>query len=306
MVNNKLSVRLLNLELDNPIIPASGTFGYGFDHSKYFDINILGSIATKAITLEPRFGNALPRICEVEYGMINSVGLQNNGVDHVVANEFPLLHKKFRKPVLANVAGTEIAHYIQLVQKLNTVPNIGIYEVNVSCPNVSKGALKFDSDPIALTNLIKELKKVSTKPLFIKLSPQVTDITKMAIAAEQAGADGLVLINTIPGMRINIDSGKPIMGNKVGGVSGPALKPIALRAIYLCSQVVKIPIIGCGGITNAEDAIEMMYAGATAVEVGSENLVNPYVCKQIIETLPKVMKRLKINDLKSIVGKAHE
>jgi dihydroorotate dehydrogenase (NAD+) catalytic subunit len=306
MVNSKLKIKLLNLELDNPIIPASGTFGYGFDHAKYFDINILGSIATKAITLEPRFGNSVPRICEVASGMINSIGLQNKGVEHIIANELQLLNQEFKKPVLVNIAGTEIDHYVKLVTRLNVVPNIGIYEVNVSCPNVEQDGLKFNSNPNDLTKLVKELKKVATKPLFIKLSPQVTDITEMAIAAEQAGADGLVLINTIPGMRIDIASGKPIVGNKIGGVSGPTLKPIALRAVYLCSQVVKIPIIGCGGISTAEDVIEMMYAGATAVEVGAENLVNPYACKEIIESLPSVMKKLKINDLKDIVGKSHE
>jgi dihydroorotate dehydrogenase (NAD+) catalytic subunit len=299
-------VKLGNWTLDNPIIPASGTFGFGFDHNSYYDINILGSFSFKGVTPKPRVGNELPRICESDGGMINSIGLQNSGIDNVIKYTLPTMRKIFHKKVIANIAATTIEGYVELVAKLNKETCIGIFEVNVSCPNVEKGCIKFDSDPIGLTNLVKALKKVSKKPLYIKLSPQVTNIVLMAQAAATAGADGLVLINTVPGMRIDINTGKPIMHHKIGGLSGAAIKPIALRAIFLCSQVVKIPIIGCGGVSNAEDVIEMMYAGATAVQVGSAGLVNPYVCKQIIDDLPRVMKRLRINKLSDIVGKAHE
>jgi dihydroorotate dehydrogenase (NAD+) catalytic subunit len=290
--------------LDNPIIPASGTFGFGIDHADYYDLNVLGSLSFKGTTPQSRDGNPLPRICETPSGMINSIGLQNLGVDHVIAHELPSLKKVFHKKVIANIAAVDIEGYLELIKKFNKESIIGIYEVNVSCPNVEKGCLKFDSDPQALTSLIKQIKKVSKKPIYIKLSPQVTDIVLMAKTATAAGADGLVLINTVPGMRINLNSGKPIMANKIGGMSGPAIKPIALRAIYLCAQQVNIPIIGSGGVNDAQDVIEMMYAGATAVEVGSANLVDPYACLKIIKDLPVVMKKLKINNLQSIIGKA--
>jgi dihydroorotate dehydrogenase (NAD+) catalytic subunit len=290
--------------LDNPIIPASGTFGFGIEHAPYYDLNILGSISLKAITPESRYGNELPRICETPSGMINSIGLQNYGVDHVIKYHLPELKKVFSKKVIANIAATTIEGYLELIKKLNNHDNIAIYEVNISCPNVEKGCMKFDSDPDSLTLLIKAMKEVSQKPLYIKLAPQVTDIVLMAKTAESTGADGLTLINTVPAMRINLNTGKPIMANKVGGLSGPAIKPIALRAIYLCSQNVNIPIIGCGGITSAEDVVEMMYAGATAVQVGSENLINPHACRDIINNLPKVMQKLKIDNLANIIGKA--
>jgi dihydroorotate dehydrogenase (NAD+) catalytic subunit len=290
--------------LDNPIIPASGTFGFGAEHTQFYDLNILGSIALKAITVNPRYGNDVPRICEAPSGMINSIGLQNSGVDHIIQFYFPLLTKVFKKKVIANIAATTIEDYVTLVKKLNHLNNIAIFEVNVSCPNVDKGCMKFDSDPNSLTLLIKTLKKMANKPLYIKLSPQVNDIVLMAKTAENAGADGLVLINTVPGMRIDLNYGKPIMANKIGGLSGPAIKPMALRAVFLCSQNVNIPIIGCGGVSNAEDVIEIMYAGATAVQIGSENLINPYACKNIINDLPNVMKTLKIKKLTDIIGKS--
>ncbi|MDR2369062.1 MAG: dihydroorotate dehydrogenase [Mycoplasmataceae bacterium] len=304
MVNKALQVKLGNWTLDNPIIPASGTFGFGFDHAKYYDLNILGSISFKGTTLNASEGNPNPRICEVSQGMINAIGLQNPGVDHIKKYELVQLKSIFHKKVIANIAATDIDSYVQIVQKLNDEIIIGIYEINVSCPNVNKGCLKFDSDPQALTALVKAIKKVAKKPIYVKLSPQVTDIVLMAKTAEQAGADGLVLINTMPGMRIDINTRKPILGNKIGGMSGPALKPIALRAIYLCSQNVKIPIIGSGGVSSPEDVIEMMCAGATAIQVGSANLVDPYACFKIIQALPQLMHKLKINKLVDIIGKA--
>jgi dihydroorotate dehydrogenase (NAD+) catalytic subunit len=304
MINKSLQVKLGKWVLDNPIIPASGTFGFGFDHAKYYDLNILGSISFKGTTPQARVGNPTPRICETPSGMINSIGLQNPGVDHIKKYELPELRKIFRKKVIANIAATNIEGYIEIVKKLNNESIIAIYEVNISCPNVDKGCMKFDSDPQALKMLIKAIKKVSKKPIYIKLSPQVTDIVLMAKTAEQAGADGLVLINTVPGMRLDINTGKPIMGNKVGGMSGPAIMPIALRAIYLCSQNVNIPIIGCGGVSSVENVIEMMYAGANAIQVGSENLVDPRACFKIINELPKLMKKLKITKLTDIIGRA--
>lgn len=288
--------------MDNPIIPASGTFGFGFDHNDYYDINILGSISIKAITPKPRYGNELPRICEINYGMINSIGLQNAGVDHVIEHELKHLKKIFHKKVIANVAATEVEGYIEVIKKLNNQDIIAIYEINVSCPNVEKGCMKFDEDPKALAILIKSIKKVAKKPIYIKLSPRVANIVEMAQVCENNGADGLVLINTMPGMRIDLATRKPILANKVGGMSGPAIKPIAVRAIYLCKRAVKIPIIGCGGVSNASDVIELMYAGASTVQVGSENLIDPYACKKIIEDLPRVMKKYKIDNLKDIIG----
>jgi dihydroorotate dehydrogenase (NAD+) catalytic subunit len=238
--------------------------------------------------------------------MINSIGLQNTGVDHVKKYELPMLKTIFHKKVIANIAANDINGYVKVIKKFNNESMIAIYEINVSCPNVDKGCLKFESDPQALTLLIKTIKKFSKKPIYIKLAPQVTDIVLMAKTAERAGANGLVLINTVPGMCIDINTGKPIMGNKVGGISGPAIKPIALRAIYLCAQAVKIPIIGSGGVSNAKDVIEMMYAGATAVQVGSQNLIDPYTCPKIIKTLPQIMHKLKIDKLTNIIGKAYQ
>jgi dihydroorotate dehydrogenase (NAD+) catalytic subunit len=305
MINKKLKVKLGQLILDNPIIPASGTYGYGFDYLNFYDINILGAFAMKGTTLLPRFGNQLPRICEVHNGMINSVGLQNPGVDALIKDIFPRLKKIYHKKVVANIAAPTINEFKQIITKLNNQDIIGIYEINVSCPNVCKKDLDFANNPKHLRELIKAVKSLSTKPIFVKMSPQTSDIVQMAITAQQAGADGLTLINTIPGLMINLETKDTVMANRVGGMSGPAIKAIALRAIYLCYQAVKIPIIGCGGISNATDVLEFMYAGATAVQVGSLNLIDPYICKTIINDLPKVMKTHKINNLYEIIGKGH-
>ncbi|MDE7433855.1 MAG: dihydroorotate dehydrogenase, partial [Mycoplasmoidaceae bacterium] len=284
------------------MIPASGTFGYGYEFSLFYDINMLGSFSMKGTTCLPRFGNPLPRIAECENSMINSIGLQNPGIDKVISDEFRKLKKVYHKKIVANIAGTTIEEYVELVKKLNDQSIVGIIEVNISCPNVKKGALKFESNPEHLTKLVKALKKVSKKPIFIKLSATVKEIDQMAIAAKKAGADGLCLINTLVGMRIDLNTGKPILANKFGGYSGPAIKPIALRAIYMCKKATGLPIIGMGGVQNAYDVIEMMYAGANAVSVGSQNLINPYACKEIIEDLPRVMEELKINKLTDIIG----
>lgn len=299
-----LKVKLGNWTLKNPIIAASGTFGFGHDHAKFFDINILGAFSCKAITAKKRLGNKLPRIAEGKNGMINSIGLQNEGVDHCIEYEIPSVKKIYQDKFIANIAGTTIEEYVEIVEKLNSCTQIAIYEVNVSCPNVAKGAMKFDSDKVHLSKLIKALKKVTKKPIYIKLSPQVTNIVEIAIAAQQAGADGLVLINTIPSIAIDYKTGKPILENKIGGLSGPAIKPIALRAVYLCSQAVTIPIIGCGGITNEKDVLEFIYAGATCVQIGAQGLVDPCVYPKIICNLPKLMDNLKISNVQSIIGKS--
>lgn len=304
MVNKSLRTKLGKWQLDNPIIPASGTFGFGYEFTKYYDINILGSFSTKGTTCEPRFGNPLPRIAECEAGLINSIGLQNPGIDEVIKTEFKKLKKVYRKKVIANIAGTTIDEYVSIAKKLDKIPIVAIIEVNISCPNVKKGALKFSCNPTHLTMLVKALKKATKKPIYIKLSAVDTNITEMAIAAEKAGADGLSLINTLVGMRIDLNTGKPIIANKMGGFSGPAIKPIALRSVYVCAKATKLPIIGIGGVKDAYDVIEMMYAGASAVQVGAQNLVDPYACKKIIEQLPKVMKELKINKLSDIIGEA--
>jgi dihydroorotate dehydrogenase (NAD+) catalytic subunit len=291
--------------LDNPLIPASGTFGYGLDYQEYYDINVLGSFSCKGTTLEPRYGNELPRIAEYDGGMINAVGLQNPGVDHVLEHEFKELKKFYHKKIIANIAATTIEDFVAIIKKLNQQSIIAIYEINVSCPNVHKGAMKFDSNPVDLTRLIKTIKPIALKPIYIKLAPQVTNIVEMALTAQNAGADGLVLINTVPGMRINLDTRKPLLANTVGGCSGGAIKPMALRAIYLCYLAVNIPIIGSGGVMNAQDVIEMMMAGATAVEIGTANLIDPYAGKKILTDLPKVMAKYKINNLRDIIGVAH-
>ncbi len=304
MINKNLKVKLGKWELDNPIIPASGTFGYGYEFAQFYDINILGSFSMKGTTCEPRFGNPLPRIAECDNSMINSIGLQNPGIDAVINSEFKKLKKVYRKKVVANIAGTTIEEYVTIAKKLDKLPIVGIIEVNISCPNVKKGAMKFVSNPKHLSLLVKALKKSTKKPVFIKLSATVTDIVEMAMAAKNAGADGLSLINTMIGMRLDLHTGRPIIANKMGGYSGPAIKPIALRAIYLCKKATGLPIIGMGGVKDAYDVIEMMYAGANAVSVGAQNLVDPYACKKIIDDLPKVMKELKIEKLTDIIGKA--
>ena len=297
-----LSVELCGVALDNPVIPASGTFGFGKEMAEIYDINILGSISFKGTTRDARFGNATPRIAECPSGLINSVGLQNPGVDAVVAHELPELRKIFRKPIIANISGFSIEEYVECCQKLDKEEQVAILEVNISCPNVHNGGMAFGTSPESAAAVTKAVKAVTTKPVFIKLSPNVTDIVAIAKACEEAGADGLTLINTMLGMRIDIARRKPVIANKMGGFSGAAIFPIAVRMVYQVAHAVKIPVIGCGGVSSAEDVIEMMMAGATAVQVGAENLRNPYACKEIIEELPFVMERLGIEKLSDITG----
>lgn len=297
-----LQVKLGDWTLDNPIIPASGTFGFGMEFLPFYDLNILGSISIKGTTREPRFGNPLPRIAECTKGMINSVGLQNPGIDKVIEEELPRLAQHFQKPVLANISGFSVEEYIDCCKKMDTVENVGILELNLSCPNVEKGGMAFGLSAKSVAEVTKAVKAVTSKPLYVKLSPNVTDICEIAKACEEAGADGLSLINTLLGMRIDIKRRKPVIANKMGGFSGPAIFPVALRMVYQVAKAVKIPIIGMGGVSSAEDCIEMMMAGATAVQVGSANLVNPYTCKEIIENLPSTMERLGIEKLSDIIG----
>ena len=297
-----LSVELCGVALDNPVIPASGTFGFGKEMSEIYDINILGSISFKGTTRDARFGNPTPRIAECPSGLINSVGLQNPGVDAVIANELPALRKIFRKPIVANISGFSIEEYVECCQKLDKEEQVAILEVNISCPNVHNGGMAFGTSPESAAAVTKAVKAVTTKPVFIKLSPNVTDIVAIAKACKEAGADGITLINTMLGMRIDIARRKPVIANKMGGFSGAAIFPIAVRMVYQVAHAVKIPVIGCGGVSSAEDVIEMMMAGATAVQVGAENLRNPYACKEIIEELPFVMERLGIEKLTDIIG----
>ena len=297
-----LSVELCGVALDNPVIPASGTFGFGKEMAEIYDINILGSISFKGTTRDARFGNATPRIAECPSGLINSVGLQNPGVDAVIAHELPELRKIFRKPIIANISGFSIEEYVECCQKLDKEEQVAILEVNISCPNVHNGGMAFGTSPESAAAVTKAVKAVTTKPVFIKLSPNVTDIVAIAKACEEAGADGITLINTMLGMRIDIARRKPVIANKMGGFSGAAIFPIAVRMVYQVAHAVKIPVIGCGGVSSAEDVIEMMMAGATGVQVGAENLRNPYACKEIIEELPFVMERLGIEKLTDIIG----
>ena len=303
MVNTK--VNLLGIELDNPIIPASGTFGYGYEYAELYDINCLGSFSFKGTTLEPRFGNPTPRIAECASGMINSVGLQNPGVDAVISHELPELKKYFHKPVMANVCGFSVEEYTEVCRRLDCEEQIGWFEVNVSCPNVHGGGLSFGTSPEAAASVVRSVKKVTTKPIIIKLSPNVTDIVTIAKACEDAGADGISLINTLLGMRIDLKTKRPVVANKMGGFSGPAVKPVAVRMVYQVYDAVKIPVVGMGGVSTAEDVIEMMLAGATAVEVGTANLPNPYASKEIIDALPAAMEKYKIKNLSDIIGGAH-
>ena len=303
MVNTK--VNLSGIELDNPIIPASGTFGFGYEFSALYDINMLGTFSFKGTTKDPRFGNPTPRIAETPSGMLNSVGLQNPGVDKVISEELPRLKSVFKKPVMANVSGFAVEDYAYTCEKLDAEDQIGWFEVNISCPNVHGGGLAFGTSAKNAEAVTKAVKKVTNKPVYIKLSPNVTDITEIAKACEAAGADGLSLINTLLGMRINLKNKKPILANTMGGFSGPAILPVALRMVYQVYDAVKIPIIGMGGISTAEDVIEMMLAGATAVQVGAANLVEPFACKNIIEDLPRVMEKYGIENLKDIIGGAH-
>ena len=297
-----LSVELCGVALDNPVIPASGTFGFGKEMSEIYDINILGSISFKGTTRDARFGNPTPRIAECPSGLINSVGLQNPGVDAVIAHELPELRKIFHKPIIANISGFSIEEYVECCQKLDKEEQVAILEVNISCPNVHNGGMAFGTSPESAAAVTKAVKAVTTKPVFIKLSPNVTDIVAIAKACEEAGADGITLINTMLGMRIDIARRKPVIANKMGGFSGAAIFPIAVRMVYQVAHAVKIPVIGCGGVATAEDVVEMMMAGATGVQVGAENLRNPYACKDIIEELPLVMERLGIEKLSDIIG----
>ncbi len=303
MVNTK--VNLCGIELDNPIIPASGTFGFGYEFASIYDINTLGTFSFKGTTKDPRFGNPTPRIAETPSGMLNAVGLQNPGVDKVISEELPKLKAFFKKPVMANVSGFSVEDYAYTCEKLDAEEQIGWFEVNVSCPNVHGGGLAFGTDPKNVANVTKAVKKVTNKPIIIKLSPNVTDITEIAKACEAEGADGVSLINTLLGMRINLKTGKPILANTMGGFSGPAVFPVALRMVYQVYKAVNIPIVGMGGVSTAEDVIEMMLAGATAVEVGAANLIDPFACKKIIEDLPRVMEKYRINSLTEIIGGAH-
>ena len=300
-----LKVNLCGIEMSNPLIPASGTFGFGYEFAEIYDINILGSFSFKGTTKEKRFGNPTPRIAECERGMINSVGLQNPGVHDVIKNELPKLKACFHKPVVANVSGFSVDEYVYTCQMLDEEEQIGWFEVNVSCPNVHGGGMSFGTSPDAAAEVTAAVKKVTKKPVIVKLSPNVTDIVSIAKACEAAGADGISLINTLLGMRIDLKTKKPVVANKMGGFSGPAIKPVALRMVYQVYDAVKIPIVGGGGISTAEDVIEMMLAGATAVEVGAANLVDPYACKKIIEELPSVMEKYRINNLTDIIGGAH-
>ena len=303
MVNMK--VNLSGLQLDNPVIPASGTFGYGYEFAELYDINILGSFSFKGTTKEPRFGNPTPRIAECPMGMINSVGLQNPGIDKVIAEELPKLKKCFNKKVVANISGFSVDEYAYCCERIDKEEQVGIIEVNVSCPNVHNGGMAFGTSAEAAAEVTKAVKAVTTKPVYIKLSPNVTDIVSIAKACEEAGADGISMINTLLGMRIDLKNRKPVVANKMGGFSGSAILPVALRMVYQVFEAVNIPIIGMGGVSSAEDVIEMMLAGATAVEVGAANLAEPFACKNIIENLPKVMEKYKIDSLESIIGGAH-
>lgn len=297
-----MSVNLCGITLDNPVIPASGTFGYGYEFAEIYDINCLGTFSFKGTTKEPRFGNPTPRIAECTEGMINAVGLQNPGVEKVIAEELPKLKKCFHKPVMANVGGFSVEEYVYTASKLDKEEQVGWLEINISCPNVHGGGMSFGTDPKAAAEVCAAVKKACAKPVIMKLSPNVTDIAEIAKACEDAGADGISLINTLLGMRIDLKTKKPVIANVMGGFSGPAIFPVALRMVYQVANAVRIPVIGMGGISSAEDVIEMMLAGATAVEVGAANLVNPAACKCIIEKLPEVMEKYGINNLSEITG----
>ncbi len=297
-------VTLCGIEMDNPVIPASGTFGYGYEFAELYDINILGSFSFKGTTKDPRFGNPTPRIAECYSGMINAVGLQNPGVDKVIAEELPRLAQCFHKPVMANVSGFSVADYAYTCEKLDAEPQVGWLEVNVSCPNVHGGGMSFGTDPAAAAEVTRAVKAVTKKPVIIKLSPNVTDIVAIAKACEDAGADGISLINTLLGMRIDLRTKRPVIANKMGGFSGPAIFPVAVRMVYQVAHALSIPVVGMGGVTSAEDVIELMLAGATAVEVGAANLVDPFASKKIVEDLPRVMEKYGIQNLSDIIGQA--
>ena len=301
----KTNVNLCGIELTNPIIPASGTFGFGYEFAELYDINVLGTFSFKGTTLNPRFGNPTPRIAECTAGMINAVGLQNPGVEQVIANELPKLKECFHKPVMANISGFSLEEYAETCRLIDAQDQVGWLEVNISCPNVHGGGMSFGTDPKMAAQVTKAVKAVTTKPVIIKLSPNVTNIVEIAKACEEAGADGISLINTLLGMRIDLKTKKPVIANKMGGFSGSAIFPVAVRMVYQVYEAVSIPIVGMGGVSSAQDVIEMMLAGATAVEIGAANLVNPFACKDIIEQLPQVMKQYGIDNLTDIIGGAH-
>ena len=299
------SVCLCGIEMTNPVIPASGTFGFGKEFAELYDINCLGTFSFKGTTLAPRFGNPTPRIAEFDGGMLNAVGLQNPGVDHVIAHELPEMKEIFHKPVMANISGFSIDEYVQTCQKLDAQEQVGWLEVNISCPNVHGGGMSFGTDPASAKEVTQAVKAVTTKPVIVKLSPNVTEITAIARACEEGGADGVSLINTVLGMRIDLARKMPLIANKTGGMSGPALLPLAVRMVYQVYEAVSIPIVGMGGVSSARDVLELMLAGATAVEVGAANLVDPFACKRIVEELPKVMEQYRIDNLNDIIGGAH-
>ncbi len=299
-----LKVNFLGKEFKNPIVPASGTFGFGYEFADLYDLNILGSIALKGTTLQPRYGNPLPRIAECPSGMINAIGLQNPGVDKVVNEEVKKLAKVYNDLVIANVGGHSVEEYVQTCKKFNDCDEVFAVELNISCPNVSGGGMAFGTNEEVAYNLVKEIKKECSKPIIVKLSPNVTDIVAMAKAVEKAGADAISLINTLVGMRINLKTGEPIISIKKGGYSGPGIFPVAVRMVYEVAHAVNIPLIGIGGVSNAYEVLEMMYAGASLVQVGAANLVDPYVCKKIIEDLPNVMKEYNIENLSDIIGRS--
>lgn len=303
MVNTK--VDLCGITLDNPVMAASGTFGYGYEFAELYDINMLGTFSFKGTTLEPRFGNPTPRIAECREGLINSIGLQNPGVDKVIEEELPKLAKCLHKKVMANIGGFSVSEYVEVSRRLDGCEQVGWLEINVSCPNVHGGGIAFGTDAAAAAEVVAAVREVATKPVIVKLSPNVTDIVSIARACEKAGADGISLINTMLGMRIDLKTKRPVVANTMGGFSGPAVFPVALRMVYQVFESVDVPVIGIGGVSSAEDVIEMMLAGATAVQVGAANLVNPYVCKEIVEALPAVMDKYGIDDLSSIIGGAH-
>ncbi len=303
MVNTK--VNLCSIELDNPIIPASGTFGYGYEFNEFYDINILGSLSFKGTTLNERFGNETPRVAETVSGMLNCVGLQNPGAENVLKKEIPKLKECFNKPIMANISGFSPEEYASACEILDSEEQIGWFEINISCPNVKGGGLAFGTNAQNAVSVVNAVKKVTKKPVIVKLSPNVTDITEIAKAVEFAGADGVSLINTLLGMKIDLKTKKPVLSNKMGGFSGPAVMPVAVRMVYQVFEAVKIPIVGLGGIMTAEDVLEMILAGATAVEVGTANLIEPFACKKIIEDLPCVMQKYGINSLSEIIGGAH-
>ena len=298
----RLSVNLCGIELENPVIPASGTFGYGYEFAELYDINCLGTFSFKGTTKDARFGNPTPRIAECTAGMINAVGLQNPGVERVISEELPRLATCFHKPVMANVSGFSVEDYAYTCQRLDAEPQVGWLEVNISCPNVHGGGMSFGTDPKAAAEVTAAVKKVTTKPVILKLSPNVTDIVSIAKACEDAGADGISLINTMLGMRIDLMRRRPVIANKMGGFSGSAIFPIAVRMVYQVANAVKVPVIGMGGVSCAEDVLEMMMAGATAVEVGAANLVDPYICRDIVRDLPRVMEKYRVENLSDIIG----